>query len=329
MNDTRPQSAARPAGAAPALEESVVALCRGARAAASHAGADIDRSQEHGAARRRRGAARPRQGPARRQRRRRRRRRGRDGRVHRPADAHGGAHRGHGGRPGAGRRSARSGRRGDHELDASERPRDRAGAGAARRRRLHLRVAPQRHRRRRRALPQVGQRGRPARRQRGLPHQRRDRRRLERRAPASLPAGAIALVRTGDREAVRVLLRQDDSIDVIVPRGGEELMRAITEGSASRSSSTSGHLPPLRRPRRRPGDGRAHLPQRQGAAPRRLQRHREPPRAPRRRGALPPRMAARFAAAGVELRGVPRDAASRARRHSRRPTPTGTPSIST
>ena len=47
----------------------------------------------------------------------------------------------------------------------------------------------------------------------------------------ALPHGAIALVRTTDREAVRVLLRQADFIDVIIPRGGEELIRAITESS--------------------------------------------------------------------------------------------------
>ena len=50
-------------------------------------------------------------------------------------------------------------------------------------------------------------------------------------AATGLPRGAISLVRTTDREAVRVLLRQSDYIDVIIPRGGEELIRAITEGS--------------------------------------------------------------------------------------------------
>ena len=49
--------------------------------------------------------------------------------------------------------------------------------------------------------------------------------------PAGIPRDAIALVRTTDREAVRVLLRQDELIDVIIPRGGEELIKAITEGS--------------------------------------------------------------------------------------------------
>jgi glutamate-5-semialdehyde dehydrogenase len=47
----------------------------------------------------------------------------------------------------------------------------------------------------------------------------------------AIPPDAIALVRTTDREAVRVLLRQDELIDVIIPRGGEELIKAITEGS--------------------------------------------------------------------------------------------------
>ena len=52
-----------------------------------------------------------------------------------------------------------------------------------------------------------------------------------REATTTVPRDAIALVRTTDREAVRVLLRQDELIDVIIPRGGEELIRAITEGS--------------------------------------------------------------------------------------------------
>ncbi len=50
-------------------------------------------------------------------------------------------------------------------------------------------------------------------------------------ATGTLPRDAITLVRTTDREAVRVLLRQDELIDVIIPRGGEELIRAVTEGS--------------------------------------------------------------------------------------------------
>jgi glutamate-5-semialdehyde dehydrogenase len=54
---------------------------------------------------------------------------------------------------------------------------------------------------------------------------------LSEAASVKLPRGIIALVRTTDRDAVRVLLRQSELIDVIIPRGGEELIRAITEGS--------------------------------------------------------------------------------------------------
>jgi len=50
-------------------------------------------------------------------------------------------------------------------------------------------------------------------------------------AASAIPPGCLALVRTTDREAVRALLRQSDFIDVIIPRGGEELIRAITETS--------------------------------------------------------------------------------------------------
>jgi len=50
-------------------------------------------------------------------------------------------------------------------------------------------------------------------------------------ACGELPRDALAFVDTTDREAVRVLLRQADFIDVIIPRGGEDLIRAITEGS--------------------------------------------------------------------------------------------------
>ena len=51
-------------------------------------------------------------------------------------------------------------------------------------------------------------------------------------AATGLPAAAVQLVPTTDREAVRVLLRQSAYIDVIIPRGGESLIRAITESSS-------------------------------------------------------------------------------------------------
>ena len=49
---------------------------------------------------------------------------------------------------------------------------------------------------------------------------------------ARLPTAAIQLIPTADRLAVQVLLKQSQYIDVIVPRGGESLIRAITESSS-------------------------------------------------------------------------------------------------
>ncbi len=48
---------------------------------------------------------------------------------------------------------------------------------------------------------------------------------------AGVPAGAITFVDRADREVVPVLLKQDRFIDVIIPRGGESLMKLISEHS--------------------------------------------------------------------------------------------------
>lgn len=48
---------------------------------------------------------------------------------------------------------------------------------------------------------------------------------------AGLPQTAVRLVRTTDRAATRALLRQKELVDVIVPRGGKELIRALEEDS--------------------------------------------------------------------------------------------------
>ena len=48
---------------------------------------------------------------------------------------------------------------------------------------------------------------------------------------SGVPAGAISFVARPDRELVPVLLKKDRSIDLIIPRGGESLMRVITEHS--------------------------------------------------------------------------------------------------
>ena len=46
---------------------------------------------------------------------------------------------------------------------------------------------------------------------------------------AGVPAGAISFVARPDRELVPFLLKQDRYIDLIIPRGGESLMRVVTE----------------------------------------------------------------------------------------------------
>jgi len=44
-----------------------------------------------------------------------------------------------------------------------------------------------------------------------------------------LPAGAIQLIRTTDRDAVRELVQLEGKVDLVIPRGGESLVRAVTE----------------------------------------------------------------------------------------------------
>jgi glutamate-5-semialdehyde dehydrogenase len=47
----------------------------------------------------------------------------------------------------------------------------------------------------------------------------------------SLPEAAIQLIPTTDREAVNEMLQQEEYIDLIIPRGGEELIRAVVAQS--------------------------------------------------------------------------------------------------
>ncbi|HEB73437.1 MAG TPA: glutamate-5-semialdehyde dehydrogenase [Nitrospirae bacterium] len=46
-----------------------------------------------------------------------------------------------------------------------------------------------------------------------------------------IPQDAISLIPTTDREAVKAMLKMDKYIDVIIPRGGYELIRFVTENS--------------------------------------------------------------------------------------------------
>ncbi|MCP4649429.1 MAG: glutamate-5-semialdehyde dehydrogenase [PVC group bacterium] len=48
---------------------------------------------------------------------------------------------------------------------------------------------------------------------------------------SGLPKGSINLIPVADREAVQIMLKQIDYIDLIIPRGGESLIRAVVENS--------------------------------------------------------------------------------------------------
>ena len=44
-----------------------------------------------------------------------------------------------------------------------------------------------------------------------------------------MPEDAIQLIRTTDREAVRELVQLEGRVDLVIPRGGEALIRAVME----------------------------------------------------------------------------------------------------
>jgi glutamate-5-semialdehyde dehydrogenase len=46
-----------------------------------------------------------------------------------------------------------------------------------------------------------------------------------------MPEHSVQLVRTADREAVRELVRLEGRVDLVIPRGGEALIRAVTEAA--------------------------------------------------------------------------------------------------
>ena len=116
---------------------------------------------------------------------------------------------------------------------------------------------------------------------------------------AGLPAAAAQVVPVADREATFELLALDDLIDLAIPRGGPGLIRAVAERSrvpVVKHYQGVCHL--FLDETRRRGRGGGHRGERQGAAPRRLQRHRVPARPPRRR-----RAAAARGGAGARRRG--------------------------
>ena len=48
---------------------------------------------------------------------------------------------------------------------------------------------------------------------------------------SGLPRDAVILVETTDREAVSILIRQNETIDLLIPRGGENLIRFVSQNA--------------------------------------------------------------------------------------------------
>jgi glutamate-5-semialdehyde dehydrogenase len=47
-----------------------------------------------------------------------------------------------------------------------------------------------------------------------------------------IPESAVTMIDTADRQAIEILLKQDNLIDVVIPRGGEGLIRYVAENSS-------------------------------------------------------------------------------------------------
>jgi glutamate-5-semialdehyde dehydrogenase len=50
-------------------------------------------------------------------------------------------------------------------------------------------------------------------------------------AASGLPAASVQIVNTTERALVPILLRQDEDVDLVIPRGGESLIRAVVRDS--------------------------------------------------------------------------------------------------
>ncbi len=148
-----------------------------------------------------------------------------------------------------------------------------------------------------------------------------------------IPADVVQLVPGEGHDAVKHLMRARGLVDVLIPRGGAALIRAVVEESTVPGHRDGrGQLPRLRGRRRRPRGRRAHPGQREGPAAQRVQRGRDGAGARGRRRRLPAERARRARGRrrhrprrrgrrGVRRPGRARDRPGRRRR-------TGTPSTS-
>ena len=91
---------------------------------------------------------------------------------------------------------------------------------------------------------------------------------------AGLPEAAVQVVGTTDRAAVGELITMNEYVDIIVPRGGKELIeRLMRESKIPMIKHLDGVCHVYIDDTRRPRDGGAHRRQRQDAALRHLQHH--------------------------------------------------------
>jgi len=172
---------------------------------------------------------------------------------------------------------------------------------------FHLRIAPQRHHRRRRLCVKSGNAiilrgGKEALASNTILHAI-----LQDSLKAvELPPDAVQLVTTPEREVVGHLLRLPQYIDLVIPRGGESLIRRVAEEATMpvlKHYMGNCHVYVDRAANLMMAPANHH--QREMPAARRLQRRGEPARTCRRRSGVSAKAAAALTALGVELRGCP------------------------
>ena len=101
-----------------------------------------------------------------------------------------------------------------------------------------------------------------------------------------VPEGALQSV--GGRAEVDALLALDDDIDLVIPRGGYDLVKHVkSQTRIPVLGHAEGVCHVVRGPRSGRGDGDGDPPRRQAPVPGRLQRGRNAPRPPRGRGEVP------------------------------------------
>ena len=106
---------------------------------------------------------------------------------------------------------------------------------------------------------------------------------------AGLPEGSVVLLPGGERADLLELTRQDELVDLVIPRGGEGLKKVLKDSATVPVIyAAAGNCHVYVDARRRPRDGAADRLQRKGAAAGRMQRGRDAAGPPRRRGEADP-----------------------------------------